>query len=308
MRRLRRGLARVGGVTLAALLALACLYAPLFDGLAPAALDGAPPARTGHAPHRVWLVSVDGLAPRVLASAHAPNLARLLREGLHARRATTVLPSITLAAHATMLSGLPPAAHGVYWNRYEPWRHVGVPTLFDACADGGLVCGLFAGKPKFAHFAEGEPGVARWRLGADAGAVLDAALAFARERDPDFALVHLAEVDRAGHAYGWDSEEQRRALEAIDARLGPFVDALRAASARPLALLLTADHGGHGTNHGSAAASDVEIPWVLWGDGIPAAELAEASALDTAPTILALLGLPAPAAWTGLARAGGPPR
>jgi predicted AlkP superfamily pyrophosphatase or phosphodiesterase len=256
----------------------------------------------------VWLLSVDGLAPRVLGSANAPHLGRLLRDGLHARRARTILPSITLAAHATMLSGLPPAGHGVYWNRYEPWRQVGVPTLFDACAEHALVGGLFAGKPKFAHFAEGEPGVERWRLGADAGAVLDAALAFARERDPDFAMVHLAEVDRAGHVYGWDSAEQRSALEALDERLGPFLDALRAASPRPLAVLLTADHGGHGTNHGSDAASDVDIPWALWGDGIPVAELAEASALDTAPTVLALLGLPAPAAWTGLARAGAAPR
>ncbi len=305
MRANARLFALAGGVLLLAAVGLWLRHAPLFDAGAPTSIDrsaGAGP-RGAPAPRRVLLISVDGLAPWVLARAQAPVLARLAREGTSAAHAETVLPSITMTAHTTMLSGLPPEQHGVTWNRYQPWSAVGVPTIFTACARQALRCGLFAGKAKFAHFAEAEPGVERYVLGADAPAVLAAALRYQRERDPDLVVVHLAEVDWAGHGQGWGSEAQLRAIAALDTALGGFLSEVRAAGGRPLAVLLTSDHGGHGTNHGSADPRDVEIPWLLWGDGVPVATLPQVSALDTAPTLMALLGLAPPPAWPGVARA-----
>jgi len=279
-------------------------WAPLFDRWAPLALDRPlPEARWQPAARRALLVSVDGLAPRVLELSDAPTLSRLARQGARAREARSVVPSITLTAHTTLLSGLGPERHGVLWNRYQPWSAVAVPTVFGTCAARGLRCGLFAGKPKFAHFAEGEPGVERYRLGRDDGAVLGAAAAYTRERDPDLLVIHLAEVDLAGHAEGWGSPAQRDAVRRADRVLGEFLEAFRAASSRPFTLLLTADHGGRGTRHGSDHADDVAVPWILYGDGVaPGAALPDAGALDAAPTLLAILGLRAPAEWPGRAR------
>jgi arylsulfatase A-like enzyme len=301
---LRRALPAAAAALLLAALGLVAVHAPLFDGRAPERIDRERAERGALAPRRVLLVSIDGLAPRVRAATPTPVLDRLAGEGAVAREARTVVPSITMTAHATMLTGRGPEAHGVTWNRYQPWSRVERDTLYTHCRRAGLRCALFAGKAKFAHFAEGEPGVERYVRGADAGAVLRAAAAWLRERDGDFALVHLAEVDWAGHAEGWDSDAQRRALERLDAALGSFLAEARAASARPLAVLVTSDHGGHGTRHGSDAPEDVDIPWILWGDGVPAgASLGEGvTALDTAPTVLALLGLPAPPDWPGHAR------
>lgn len=292
------------GVVVAAL----ALAQPALDATAPRRIDrlaaapatGDPPPLGSAAPsRRVILVSIDGLAPWVLRDAPAPTLARLAREGASASVAETVVPSITLVAHTSMLSGRPPgdppSGHGVDWNQWRPWQSVGTRTLFDVCAEIRLRCGLVAGKVKFAHYAVDTSGALHWSYGRDAGEVLRLASAWLREADPDFLFVHLAEVDATGHADGWGSEAQRAAIARVDELLGRFLDAERAASTapggRPWALIVTADHGGHGSRHGSDAEDDVRIPWIAWGDGVPSGvTLPHVKTLDTAATVLALLG------------------
>lgn len=305
-RRLGLGLALLLGLLVVVVGVLVARLAPLFDGYAPLRLEHGPlPVEAWQpAPRRVVLVSVDGLAPRVLAATPTPNLARLGREGRRAAVARTVLPSITMTSHASMLSGLPPEVHGVTFNRYQPWSEIQVPTLFSLCAREGLRCGFFVGKKKFAHFAEDEPGVERYVYAPEAEGVLAAATRYWHERDADFAMVHLAEVDVAGHRTGWGSAVQQATLAGLDALLGRFLAELCRDVARPVAVLLTADHGGHDTRHGSDREEDLRIPWILWGDGIPAAPIADAvSTLDTAPSVAALLGLAPELAWVGRSRA-----
>ncbi len=280
---------------LALVTVLIASWAPIFDGLAPERIDRESDFPGRPEVPRVLLVSIDGLAPRFMGEQQTPTLARLGREGLRARLARTVVPSITMTSHTSMLSGAPPEVHGVLWNRYQPWRQIEVPTLFDACAAERLRCGLMAGKRKFAHFAEGESGVDRYVFAPDAAAVLEATLVYLRERSPDFVMIHLAEVDFTGHAHGWGSHEQRSAIERIDGLLGSFIVAAAAADERPLRLLVTADHGGSDTGHDSASMDDVEIPWILWGHGIRSGVISdEVSTLDTAATVAALLGVEPP--------------
>ena len=77
-----------------------------------------------------------------------------------------------MPSHASMLSGVGPEVHGVSWNRYQPWSRLGAPTLFTRCAPAGLRCDLFASKRKFAHFAQHEAGVRRYRYRPAAAEVL----------------------------------------------------------------------------------------------------------------------------------------
>ena len=277
----------------------------VFGVLAPTHLDRArgPAAPRPPDAYRVVLVSIDGLGADLVEGDPPPTLARLAREGLRAARAETVLPSITLPSHTSMISGVTPDRHGVRWNDYEPWRRIEATTIFSVCRREGLRCGLFAAKPKFAHLVEYEPGVERYEQSSDAADVFAAALSFAEERDPDFLMVHVGEVDWSGHDEGWGSSAQRQALAYVDLMLGRFLAALRTQGTGRLALLLTADHGGHGSGHGGDRPEDLRIPWILWGDGIPAGGVAETvSTIDTGPTILALLGVDAPRRWQGTAR------
>ena len=87
-----------------------------------------------------------------------------------------------------------------------------------------------------------------------------------------------------------------------DRALGPFLERARATGSGRLAVLVTSDHGGSGKHHGGQAV-DFRIPWILWGDGIPARTLEErVSILDVAPTVLGLLGIPVPPSWPGKPR------
>lgn len=266
------------------------VFAPMFDVLAPTELRREPPAERAERARRVLLVSIDGLAPWVLEQTPTPFLDGLAAEGFAARRAETVVPAITMTSHASMLSGLSPDEHGVFFNRYQPWSEFRAPTLFTDCAKAALRCGLFAGKRKFAHFAENEPGVERYAFAEDAAGVLEAARAWSAEADPDLLVVHLAEVDLVGHAEGWGSDAQAAAVEDLDAQLGAFVEAWRGQSARSAVVLVTADHGGLGTRHHQDLPENRRIPWILWGADAPAAHgVRPLSTRDTHATIRALL-------------------
>src|SRR5437867_12906045 len=70
-------------------------------------------------PH-VLVISVDGMAAGVDAKPWAgvriPNLFRLKKEGSFAEGVVGVYPTVTYAAHTTIVTACPPAAHGVHAN------------------------------------------------------------------------------------------------------------------------------------------------------------------------------------------------
>lgn len=299
--------ARSGALLVAVWIAVsgwACRYIPIFEPLAPTAIENAAPGSERRLPpRRVVLISLDGLAPWVLAGEAAPTLRRLAVEGVSAAEAVTISPPVTLPSHVSMLSGVGPELHGVSWNRYQPWSRLRAPTLFTRCAQQGLRCDLFASKRKFVLFAANEPGVRQYRCLPLAAQVFAAALASLEDDDPDLVVMHLSELDRIGHRKGWGSEEQRAAIGLLDSLLGQFLPAAEAASERPLTLLITADHGGYGRGHLANRSENRRIPWILWGDGVdPQAELRWISTLDTAATVSALLEMEIPPSWLGQPR------
>jgi predicted AlkP superfamily pyrophosphatase or phosphodiesterase len=69
------------------------------------------------------LISLDGLRPDFyLDSAYeAPTLRTLARSGAHARGAEGVFPTVTYPNHASIVTGVRPAGHGVFFNVvFEP--------------------------------------------------------------------------------------------------------------------------------------------------------------------------------------------
>lgn len=120
--------------------ALACGWAP--------AQQSPPPARAAH----VVLVSIDGLRPEFYLdrSWPAPMLQQLAAEGARVETVRSVFPSVTYPAHTTIVTGVLPSRHGVFYNTpFEPagetgrwyWEagHIRAPTLWDAARNAGLV-------------------------------------------------------------------------------------------------------------------------------------------------------------------------
>src|SRR5215216_1630594 len=104
---------------------------------------------------RVLILSIDGLRPDAISLAPMPNLLSLIQSSAYSLTAQTVLPSVTLISHASMLSGLCPSKHGVFWNDYIPENGFALGTdLFDVAHAAGFQTAMVVGKEKLQQVTE----------------------------------------------------------------------------------------------------------------------------------------------------------
>ena len=267
----------------------------------------------GSLSEHVVVISIDGLRPDAIERFRAKTLQRLMHEGSYSLRARTILPSITLPSHTSMLTGVGPEIHGITWNdnRTETEGTVGAPTIFSMAHAEGLQTAAFFSKGKFHHllipgsvdFAVAPEGNGKWLAGRTAANVED----YLEEARPNLLFVHFGDADYAGHTLGWMGRVYGWAVRHADGAVARVLAAAdRAYGAGNYTVLVTADHGGHGRTHGSSDDRDVMIPWIAWGKGIRAdgSELATGiHTTDTAATALRLLGLPEAVAGEAVAEA-----
>lgn len=275
------------------------------------AMDGSPRLPSASLTQHVLLVSIDGLRPDAINRFEAPTLRRLMEEGTYSLSARTIMPSTTLPSHTSMLSGEPPDEHGVFWNNVVSAETdvVTFATVFSVARAAGYHTAAFFSKAKFGPLQR--PGTldysqapggwfGRWSSDRTVGDVRSY-LATAR---PNLLFVHLGEPDRAGHSEGWMSPAYGHAVQRADAAVAGLLEAVESAyGAGNYSVLVTADHGGHATGHGTSDPQDVTIPWIAWGRGVKAGALRDVSidTFDTAPTVLWMLGVTKPEAWDGAA-------
>ncbi|HEX2093483.1 MAG TPA: ectonucleotide pyrophosphatase/phosphodiesterase [Longimicrobiaceae bacterium] len=265
-----------------------------------------PPLAERRAQH-VVVISIDGLRPSAIEAAGARTLRALVREGAYSLEARTILPSKTLPSHTSMVTGVSPVKHGITWNedRVSETGRVRVPTIFDLADSAGLEVAAFFGKAKFRHLVgSGRPEF--WATAPRGYEVLSAARMaedvrrYLKYRDPDLLFVHISEPDIAGHVLGWMSLPYRIAVRRADAAVREVLLAARERFGEDMVLIVTADHGGSGRDHGSESAVDMTIPWIAWGEGVvPGPIRAPITTYDTAATVLWLLGVPRPDFWDG---------
>lgn len=294
-------------------LAAACARPPVHTEPGIIQQGSARPMRGRVADH-VIVISVDGLRPDAIAKYEAKTIQRLMREGRYSLTAQTIAPSNTLPSHTSMLTGVDVDAHGITWNsdKTGQFGHVKVPTVFGLAHDAGYATAAFFSKPKFHHIdapntidhvKAPKGGSIPW----NAGKTVSLVRAHLDHATPNLMFVHLADADFVGHSFGWMGWMYGMAVRDADAAIA---DVLRAADERfgrgRYTVLLTADHGGHGKRHGSTDPRDTTIPWIVWGAGVqPGEPLSGIRTMDTAATVLWLLGVDAPASFTGRAvRAG----
>jgi arylsulfatase A-like enzyme len=105
-----------------------------------------------------------------------------------------------------------------------------------------------------------------------------------------------------GHVYGWLSSQQLSVAFRADQALGKLLAELDSRHLRVETLIIvTADHGGHDSIHGSSLPEDMTIPWIASGPGIRPGELTTTvHTMDTAATAAFALGLDIPSEWDGV--------
>lgn len=289
----------------------------------------------------VLLVTVDTLrADHVGAygatGASTPALDALAARGLLVERAFTAVP-VTLAAHATLLTGRWPPQHGVRGNSFYrlPDRETTMAELLraagyrTAAVVGAAVLdhrfGLDQGFELYDDRTTSQAGTVLIAE-RDASAVVSRALAWLGEPSdrPFFLWVHLFDPHEpyrppepfatrfAGAPY--DGE-----VAFVDEQVGRLLAALEAAGKLGATLtVVTADHGESLGEHGEATHgvflydSTLRVPLMLAGPGIARerrANVEPASLVDVMPTLLGRLGIAFPPHLAGrdlLARGSAP--
>jgi len=261
--------------------------------------SGPCPCRFQH----VVIISIDGLRPDALNQADTPVIDGLRAAGAYHPQAKAVVPSVTLINHASMLSGMSPAKHGINWNVYDESRgKIKGPTLFSVARQAGLSTAMVVGKDKLEHLVLPGSVDNYTYAGFTDLQVVDRALEVIEAGLPNVLFIHLPDVDSAGHLTGWMSTGQLLAVSLADGQIGRVMNQLEAGGYLENTLvLITADHGGSGTQHGSDSPEDTTIPWLAVGPGVPTGTTLSGQLIvyDTAATALHALNLPIPENWDG---------
>lgn len=251
----------------------------------------------------VFIISLDGGKPAVMKESPMPFTMDRVAHGATTWNAQTILPSVTLISHTSMLTGVAPDKHHVNWNNWVPRRGLlEVPSVFTLAKEAGKSTALIAAKEKFNHLNSPDALNGFAIIEAKAPTVARIAAAYIEERKPNLCFIHFADSDSAGHRYGWGSPEQIQSFADEDAALKTINDAIAAAGiADSSVVIVSADHGGHDKTHGSNMPEDMTIPWITWGAGVKGGHTIErdVTTYDTAATALWLLGIEAPDDWDG---------
>lgn len=227
---------------------------------APAEATGRPLAMP--TAERAAIVVLDGLGYRqyeeALQAGRIPNLAALGTPLV----ALTVYPPVTVVATASLLTGAPPAVHGVDRRGI---RSTEAETLFDVVAQAGRRVVAVEGESLAFNLRNAELKLSGDRSGDGHtdDEVLANALAIVAEGLPDLLFVHWHGIDDAGHSYGPASDEFVARIEAVDAAVGELIAALP----DDTLVVILADHGMHDVveegragNHGHLIEEDMFVP------------------------------------------------
>lgn len=257
---------------------------------------------------RVVLVLADGLRPDAITPTDMPSLDSLARAYTTALRASTVRPSRTVAALASLATGVAPATHGLI----EPGlgflkRLPSLRPLARELTRGGIPSQVLASELLPAERAvlwalTKAAGLGRYRsAGLRAREVARSALtvALGQEDGGGLVFVYLNDCDQAGHAHGWMSPQYRAAAVEVDAAIGVLADLTEHSL-----LIVMADHGGGGVSphdHAEPHPTNDHIPLILAGPDVTRRHqlTRHVSLLDVPPTVLWWFGLEVPVTYEG---------
>jgi predicted AlkP superfamily pyrophosphatase or phosphodiesterase len=219
----------------------------------------------------VVLITVDGFRPDFYLDPvwDAVNIRQLMQDGTHAMGVNSVFPSMTYPSHTTIVTGVQPVKHGVYYNNmFEPngptgkmyWNDssIHVPTVWSAAEKKGMtVAALFwpvsadapvqYNIPDIGSMGEG----VREQYSKPAGFVdvlkkevfdntdkinygkdhnvAQIAAYVIARAKPNLMTIHFFSVDHYEHMQGRQGDSVRMAIKDADNGVGIIVDALKKA-------------------------------------------------------------------------------
>lgn len=249
------------------------------------------------------LVTLDGVRPDAIQQAQTPTIDKLIAEGASTMMAKSVMPTMTLPCHMSIFHSVPPERHGILDNVYHPMARP-VTGLFEQIKQAGKTSASFYAWEPLRDLSRPLSVTYSFHRETDVvdlkhsdHLIVEQALPIIKSNKYDFVFLYIGATDEIGHLHGWMSAPYLKQVEIADALLGRVMDVLPEGSH----ILIEADHGGHERTHGTYSPEDMTIPWIVWGNKIKAGYAIQqnVSLLDTAPTIVRLMGIEPSAQWEG---------
>ena len=220
----------------------------------------------------VVIISIDGFRYDYAEKFNAQTLLDIKKSGSSAKSMVPSFPSKTFPNHYTLISGLYPDNHGIVGNSfYSRSRDVtyklsskkmvldstwyGGKPIWSLAEENGMLSASFfwvgsesaimGYKPTYYKvYDQNVPNKNR------TGQVIEW-LKMSEETRPHLITLYFSSVDDAGHQYGPDTNEVRRAVLSLDSLIGDFRKKLIDLNL-PITLMVTADHGMSAVNRGLA--------------------------------------------------------
>ncbi len=255
---------------------------------------------------KVILISIDGMRPDGFLTCGNEYVNDLMAMSSYTMEGSSCDPSVTLPCHMSMFLSVPPERHGILTNTYTPLVRP-MNGLFEALKASQKKSAMFYGWEELRDVSR--PGSLEKADFIEAysdentdGILTDRALAYIKEKSPDFVFLYMVETDeKGGHDVGWMSDTYLHYISlAID-----NVKRVIEEAGDEYTVIITADHGGHGRGHGADIPEDMLIPILFIGEDFEKGRvLQNVSLLEIAPTIAHIMGIPAPREWEGRSIAG----
>ncbi|MGN7202819.1 alkaline phosphatase family protein [Pedobacter sp. SAFR-022] len=234
----------------------------------------------------VIFVTIDGFRPDFYLDSNwqMPNVQALMKNGAYAKGVNSVFPSMTYPSHTTIVTGVQPAKHGIFYNNvFTPdaaaqqpyWQDssIHVPTVWKAAKNKGMtVASLYwpvsadapvdynipdigglgdAIREQYSlpkgFYAEVKKEVFGGAEKIDHGKnqnIAKIAAHILKKSKPELMTIHVFSVDGASHAAGRQGTRVQEAVADADAAVGILVDALKSAGIWESTVLLIG--GDHG--------------------------------------------------------------
>lgn len=263
----------------------------------------------------ILLIGLDGVSAEGFQYSSTPTMDELIKNGCISLKTRSVMPTVSAPNWATILSGSGPEQHGVTSNEWSLANEPFEPTVKDA---DGYFTSIFSAIHKQLPTAKtgmfydwdwlgtfiNPTQVTSNKFVSGYQNVTPLAIDFIKQNKPLFTFVYYGHPDEVGHEIGHGTSAYFQSINDVDKEIAKLIAALKEAGIyETTTILIVSDHGGIGKGHGGENRIEMEVPWIAKGPGIAKNKLLvnPNDQANTAPTILKLLGLKAPAEWIGRA-------